>query len=355
MGKELDVLLISPPFWLSLDMPNMALPILSAELIENDLNCDVLDLNAILINELLTKYKRKDINSLMELFLQIIKCAKKCDINIVDIPMLLSGIDYSVTINKLIEKLNSEHYLFDELFRSILKKYVYFNSIKVVGISILTETQIFFALVISKYIKDVYGDQTKIVIGGPWCSLLHNKFHDTHVIYKLVDHIIVGAGEARLLKYCNNWIKRHHIELSKDNLNIDPNYIFKNNRILPAYHLLNLKLYGNGRLHKLPIQLSRGCYHNACRFCNYIELNKRYCVRNVDYVVEEMRELQNKFNISHFIFVDDAIHPKILIHLAESIKKHSLKVTWSAITRPDACLDYECLKKSLRRGALIFF
>ena len=85
MGKELDVLLISPPFWLSLDMPNMALPILSAELIENDLNCDVLDLNAILINELLTKYKRKDINSLMELFLQIIKCAKKCDINIVDI------------------------------------------------------------------------------------------------------------------------------------------------------------------------------------------------------------------------------------------------------------------------------
>ena len=356
MENNLDVLLISPPFWFSLDMPNMALPILSAELIENGLNCNILDVNAVFINELLAKYKNSDIESLLNLFLQILRHEKNCDISIADVPMILSNIDYSITIEKLISKLESKRYLFAELFYSILKSNITFNSVKVVGISILTETQIFFALVISKFIKDLYGEQTKIVMGGPWCSLLYKKFHNTHIIYKYVDQLIIGPGETQLLKYCRNWINRQSDKLTKrNNIEGDPNKIFKNNHGLPAYHLLNLKLYGDGNLHKLPIQLSRGCYHNACKFCNYIELNKQYCVRNIDFVVEEMQKLQSKYNINHFIFVDDAIHPKILIQLAESIKKHALKTTWSAITRPDACLSYECIKKIAEVGCTNIF
>ena len=41
--NSIDVLLISPPFWLNLDMPNMALPVLGAELAKHNLKIKFAD------------------------------------------------------------------------------------------------------------------------------------------------------------------------------------------------------------------------------------------------------------------------------------------------------------------------
>lgn len=352
--NSIDVLLISPPFWLNLDMPNMALPVLGAELAKHNLKINLLDLNAVLINKLKEKYRECDLQQLLKKFQQIIQIEKDLNLSLSDLTMLISNINYESTVKKLIQKIESEEYLFFKTFYCVLKENITYSSIEVVGISILTETQLFFSLVIGKFIREIYGQDVKIVVGGPWCSLLKEKFNNKHIIFNYFDDMIVGAGEGKLLEYCFSAIRKSSNTL---NLAVSSNseMIFRKNRIIPTYHLLDLSLYNNGQLHKLPVQLSRGCYHNSCKFCNYIDLNKTYCVRDVDNVVNELKILQDKFNIQHFVFVDDAIHPQILIKLSEKIIQNNLSISWSAITRPDSAFDKSCMKKIVLAGCTNVF
>jgi magnesium-protoporphyrin IX monomethyl ester (oxidative) cyclase len=84
---------------------------------------------------------------------------------------------------------------------------------------------------------------------------------------------------------------------------------------LPAYHLMKINRYlglesSHGERHSeafSPIMTSRGC-PAKCTFCSaYRVWGKRYRMRSVDNVIEEMRLLKDEYGIEELMFEDDNV------------------------------------------------
>jgi len=83
----------------------------------------------------------------------------------------------------------------------------------------------------------------------------------------------------------------------------------------PAYHVMELERYfgleaSHGLRHKRkfsPIMTSRGC-PAKCTFCSaYRVWGKKYRMRSVDNVLDEMRLLRNKYGVEELMFEDDNV------------------------------------------------
>lgn len=142
---------------------------------------------------------------------------------------------------------------------------------------------------------------------------------------KNVDYIVMGEGERTIMDLIE------YLEGKKDLADMN-GIAFRDNgaaKIIPktrfiddldtipfpARHLLNLDKYfglelSHGkRRHKFfsPIVTSRGCPAN-CTFCSAHHVGGRgYRKRSPENVLEEMRELKNKFGIKELMFEDDNV------------------------------------------------
>ena len=83
----------------------------------------------------------------------------------------------------------------------------------------------------------------------------------------------------------------------------------------PAYHLMELDRYfgleaSHGQRHRerfCPIMTSRGC-PARCTFCSAHRVwGKKYRMRSVDNVLEEMRLLKDRYGVEEFMFEDDNV------------------------------------------------
>ena len=77
---------------------------------------------------------------------------------------------------------------------------------------------------------------------------------------------------------------------------------------LPDFSDLPLEKYVYA---KLPYQFSRGCYWGKCAFCSYRD-KKGYVTRKIDVVLDHLQEMERRYGIHSFQFIDDAIHPQLL-------------------------------------------
>jgi anaerobic magnesium-protoporphyrin IX monomethyl ester cyclase len=89
---------------------------------------------------------------------------------------------------------------------------------------------------------------------------------------------------------------------------------------------------------------SRGCPYE-CTFCSGRNLTGggvRY--RSVESVVDEMKEVMERYQMKHIMFYDDAllIHKKRMIKICLEILNQKVKVTWGGFTRADS-VDPEIL------------
>lgn len=152
---------------------------------------------------------------------------------------------------------------------------------------------------------------------------------------KNVDFVVLGEGEETiqgLIEYIEG--RKEHdrldgVALRKDgNVKVIPKtrFIDDLDKIpFPAWHLLNMeKYFGLGeshgkRRHKYfsPIITSRGC-PEGCTFCTAHHVWGRcYRKRSAENVIEEMRQLKNRYGIKELLFEDDNV--TLDIHRAERI------------------------------------
>lgn len=360
------IAIIFPPIWPNLTLPYLSLPTLGAYLSLHKFQVKLIDLNVRFVRLLLDKEIGERLGdgeklSPKNLGRRLCKMAQKysrtTDIEPYRAAMFLGGVkSINTRLTNLMEKVTKgQSFLFRTLIESVVKNEIAPLDCLVVGITVVSESQILFTLALAKTLHDVLGQNVKIVLGGPWCTLMAPIIEKRPELFDLIDAIIVGEGENPFLYYCKA------VSNGDDITNV-PSLLYKRNNSVqviepdtpidmakippPAFDLLNLNEYTDDNRHELhlPLQASRGCYYGKCRFCNYISLNKSYHRKPVHIMVKEMSFLSKHYNSNSFVFTDDLMAPSYLRRLSQQIIHEGLLVKWTALTRTEPEINRDLLK-----------
>ena len=81
-----------------------------------------------------------------------------------------------------------------------------------------------------------------------------------------------------------------------------------------------------------PVLSSRGC-PQRCNFC--YRMYEGYRLRNIKNVIEEIKELKNRYRISYITFVDENLMSSSLraLNFSEALKKSNLNINWDCMGR----------------------
>jgi len=219
----------------------------------------------------------------------------------------------------------------------------------VVGISMLDDTKnLGFALI--KALRAT-GYQGKIILGGYFPTFSSRDIlHD----FPEVDFIVRGEGELTLVELLKVLINNKNIDFKdilglsfRENENIIENSfrpLISDLEILPP---VNRKYAADCLENKQPLRVfaTRGCW-GGCSFCDIISLyghsrGKQWRRRPVEQVVEELVELSEKYQTTHFIFNDDQFLVKgnkgfeYVQEFATAIEKNNLNINFDLMCRAD--------------------
>ena len=238
-----------------------------------------------------------------------------------------------------------------------LKHNIFYNPLKksiddfvkcdIVGISMTGIGQLVpgFTLItlLKKYLPTI-----KIVIGGAMMPYMRHSFLHSPEIFSLVDAVIVGEGETPL----KEWLR---VIKGEKLLSEVPNLLYKSDtgKIVESTHI------SEENLDELPLPdyddfpwekyfsgkgicyiSSRGCPWNKCSFCSLTtNYGRKYRVRNVIKVVEDLKVLQERYNRHFVIFDDEALTPERVKSISETIIQNKLNITWTSLARFDKNFD----------------
>ena len=99
----------------------------------------------------------------------------------------------------------------------------------------------------------------------------------------------------------------------------------------------------------LSVLSSRGCYWKKCTFCDH-DFGQNYCIKNLDKLIEELKLMQDKFGISHFEFIDEAISPSYLKQMSERVIKEGLEISWFNNARTESEFTKDILHLASEAG-----
>jgi radical SAM superfamily enzyme YgiQ (UPF0313 family) len=219
----------------------------------------------------------------------------------------------------------------------------YFEEIKpkIVGITSTVGTYKN-GLKIAKMLKQLYPN-ILIIMGGPQATFLCQETLDTGV----VDIVSKFEGENSFLEICNHYLGQSESKLE----NIKGIAFKKGNEIieterrefisdldslkLPAYDLLNLENYKLNTW--ININTGRGCPFN-CKFCsaNFYS-GRKYRIRDINKVIDEILFVQNNYNKSKFFIADDTFtfSNKRVQEFCLALKERNVSITWQCEGRVD--------------------
>jgi anaerobic magnesium-protoporphyrin IX monomethyl ester cyclase len=192
----------------------------------------------------------------------------------------------------------------------------------------------------------------KIVIGGPIASASpHNLLGDT-----AIDYAVLGEGEESILELVNCFEQNQDVSgvlgiayrkdgqviINKRRASVD---LTQNPH--PARHLIDMQKYISSyperfqdqRVNNRPIRgtnltISRGCPY-SCIYCDKNVFGKKWRVREVDDVLDEIEHLKNRYGINALMFDDDIfdLNKNWVRCFCEGIKKRGLKLIWHCNSR----------------------
>lgn len=202
-----------------------------------------------------------------------------------------------------------------------------------------------------------------IGLGGAHKELQNPDWLTKH---PLIDFICFGEYEQSLeehiLNFNNNKSDKvagmHHRTSASEIIAGDPRPPCHDLDSYPryAYHFLPMHRYTDCPIGKGPsvqVWTSRGCPF-GCSFCVWPQVvynERKFRVRSVKKVVDEIEWLIKTYNFESFYLDDDTVNvnKKRTIELASEIKSRRLGVPWSMMARAD-CMDKETLEACYESG-----
>ena len=252
-----------------------------------------------------------------------------------------------------VEKDFIEFGLNDEIVISRLKK---FNP-DIIGISALFSFQFLCAERLAKKIKNEL-QNSLIVFGGIHAS----KMYESLLIKNsFIDYIICGEADYSFAIFCNNFENKIDLKktpslayrdeknLEKINKNTELPGLDMNELPLPAWHLLNIKMYWDiGMPHNpfmkskkfLTVMTQRGC-PEKCYFCSsgdFFGNSGKFRSLNPEKAFEMIEYAVKKYGIKELQIEDDtfALNSKRVIEFCKKIKKFNLRIILPNNIRADA-------------------
>ncbi|MBW2975600.1 B12-binding domain-containing radical SAM protein [Candidatus Woesearchaeota archaeon] len=216
-----------------------------------------------------------------------------------------------------------------------------------VGFSILTIEQIYYALALAKKLKQDIN--AKIVIGGAAARLFPEKF----LGYDFIDFVVKGDGEMALKgllegknkEEINNLIyKKEGKMISNKEQNIDINKM-----PFPDFSDFDLDDYFCPK-RVITTLTSRGCYWKRCTFCaDYDALSMQYRTKEISRLIEELRFLKESYKTDYFYFADEMISPVMFKKISDGLIKEGLDIRYYTQLKPKD-FDLELLRNMKKSG-----
>ncbi len=224
-----------------------------------------------------------------------------------------------------------------------------------VGMSLLSETQLRFSLLLSRILKKISPDVI-IIAGGAYITEMVQTILSDIRFFDYFDYIVVQEGETALNTILNN---------HKNNQRVFHPNVFSRERCDPQnrtfyiedIHSLpqqdftchDLSVHQHGKV-GLPVYSSKGCSWKRCTFCCFGQIG-RYRERDLTLVVDGMVKAYEATRINYFFLVDEDINPKRLNELADLIIARAPQpFQWFCQTRFYPKLDYELLARMKKSG-----
>jgi len=302
-------------------------------------------------------YKNK--KEIAEAFKQIDIALKVFGLNYTETILSLGDIDYS--FNYLDASDAIDFSLRNNIFSYFFRKYeledIVRLNIDVVGFSIITPKQLIPAISFSNIIKSVLPN-VKIVLGGPYISRVGLVLMQEPRFNRLIDYVLSGYGEKSIIDFANA------LTNPSDTLFSVPGLIYKNSNEINHNENSDIEnIYENipcpdfdglFALHyfspviQLPLEISKACYWNRCKFCEL--RNLKYAEKPVDVILNEIKQLIVKYGTNYFSFVSASPSPKLLLKIADQISENKLKIKWSTMIRAEKYINEDFAQKLYAGG-----
>lgn len=219
---------------------------------------------------------------------------------------------------------------------------------KITGITVTTPTlPVVYSLL--KKIKE--NSSSTVVLGGP-----HISFYPESTFFLGADFAIAGEADYSFSLLAEFLLRdRGKKENIKGLVWKEDEKIFLNQKEIienldelpfPARELLENNKYANPVCSKKTTSIitTRGCPF-SCIFCSRAVRGKIYNERSIENVIEEIKEVIEKFRIEYITFMDETFtyNQKRAEEIAREIIKNKLRFNWAAQTRVNL-VSFELLK-----------
>ncbi len=201
--------------------------------------------------------------------------------------------------------------------------------------------QIMPTFTLTKILKN--NSKANVIVGGNVISRIYDELKNIDDAFNYYyDYVLTGCGETSIVQIVD-YLAGKNINLSdikgliyRNNGKIESNEFDLSYNINNSANLslkgLDLNKYFTADI-IMPVQSSKGCYWGKCAFCGLHYPPKIYSVKSPSKMVDEIEELNKKYNIKYFEFIDEAIHPTYLSELADEIIKRNLKIKYVCCAR----------------------
>lgn len=253
------------------------------------------------------------------------------------------GNAYSPSVGDIIRAVGDERYNFlIPFFRNEILPLLEQEQPHLVGISLTGMFELIPAFTLAHMIKE-FNPSTHITLGGVLVTELSHRISNNSRLWSFFDSLVLGPGE----EIFNELIDR--IDTGTE-LSSVPNIIYKDDESIKTstkskeFDLNDActpEFVSLRRSSGLPLETSSSCYWGKCIFCYYprqgssvldpAQHKKR--MRRIDLVLEDIKNLKEKYNPSLIGLTDSCVHPKRLKDIAEANITSGNKVKFFALFR----------------------
>jgi hypothetical protein len=224
-----------------------------------------------------------------------------------------------------------------------------------VGFSILSEQNLSYSLALSRVIKERF--DIPIALGGAMMS--HLGVEELLNGFPWLDFIFFGEAEQSLGDFVNAWPGGDlsdvqgmaHRDGETLSVHGRASHIALDSLPVPDFSDYPLADYITPET-VLPMITSRGCYWGKCTFCSHtLPYGGGVRFRAPDQVVDEMVHQMERYGVRYFLFVDEAISPRMLRRLTQVIIDRGLNVRFGTEgVRVESAFDESLLQQAHDAG-----
>jgi lipid biosynthesis B12-binding/radical SAM protein len=198
----------------------------------------------------------------------------------------------------------------------------------------------------ARHITDIVRDETDapIIAGGPAFSIMPEQILE----YLQIPYGIVGEGEQAICRLIQS-IENNEHPLS---IQYSEKHLLTSEQMHSPLFSDDLIQFYKSHSGMVGIQSKRGCPHH-CIYCTYPALEgKCLRIRKPKEVVEDIRQLKDRFGIQIIAFTDSVFNDASghYLSIAEELLASETRIRWSAFFRPSNIGEKEL--KFLKRSGL---